>query len=109
MYVSTADSRKGFPDLGHPRVELHITNAHEPTRGRVRVHITLFSVRGRHTYCTLPAFAERGGPGEGPYYAAYGTEGNITNAHEPARGRVRVHITPFSVLKETGALDQGHI
>ena len=44
MYVTTAESRKGFPDLSHPRVGLHITNAHEPELGRVRVHITPFSV-----------------------------------------------------------------
>ena len=27
--LTTADSRKGFPDLNHPRAGLHITNAHK--------------------------------------------------------------------------------
>ena len=34
---------------------------------------------------------------------------HITNAHEPELGRVRVHITPFSVLRERCVLGQGHI
>ena len=34
---------------------------------------------------------------------------HVTDAHEPVLGRVRVHITPFSVLREMVALDQGHI
>ena len=28
--LTTADSRKGFPDLNHPRVGLHITSVHKP-------------------------------------------------------------------------------
>ena len=70
--------------MSHPRVGLHITNAHEP------------AVPGKGTYYALL--------GAGEIYILH-----ITNAHEPEVGRVRVHITPFSVLREMGALDQGHI
>ena len=81
MYVSTAESRKGFPVLDLPRVGRHFTHAHEPELGRVRVHITPFSVQWeRGTWdCTLPTLTSQ------PY-------------------RVRVHITPFSVQRERGAL-----
>ena len=57
MYVTTAESRNGFPDLSHPRVGLHITNAHEPAV-----------------------------PGEGTHYAVLGAGEiyilHITNAHK---------------------------
>ena len=37
------------------------------------------------------------------------TRGWITNAYEPELGRVRVHITPHTELREIVALDQVHI
>ena len=74
MYVTTAESRKGFPDLSHPRVGLHITNAHEPAVPGEGTHYALLCA-GEIYIHTLPAFTRQGGPGKGPYYAAHGTEG----------------------------------
>ena len=40
VYVSTADSRKGFPVLDHPRVESAHNQRSQSEVDRVKVHIT---------------------------------------------------------------------
>ena len=117
MYVSTAESRKGFPVLDHPRVD----NQRSRTRARPGKgpYYAVLGAEGNHPRVEsahITSVHNPGGPGKGPYYAVRGTEGNhprvesahITLAHKRAVPGEGTHYL-FTVQREMVALDQDHI
>ena len=111
MYVSTADSRKGFPVLDHPRVE----SAHyqRSRASRTGLRYTLCCVTELREMGTLPTLTSPRETGLGSILRCSRCGGDIHTAHyqrsQSEVDRVRVHITPHTELREMVALDQGHI